>query len=149
METRDVIETLKDLIATAKDGESCFRTCAVGVRNPGLRSSLDAVAGRCAEGAAELQATVRALGGNPDRSGSATGSFHLAWINLKSSVVGLDDRDALAECEKGEDVAEKIYQIALAKDLPADIRSMVERQLRGVKANHDRVRDLRNTAAQG
>ena len=53
-----------------------------------------------------------------------------------------------AECEKGEDAAKKAYQDALAKDLPPDVRSMVERQYQGVKENHDRVRDLRHATAQ-
>ena len=37
---------------------------------------------------------------------------------------------------------------ALEKDLPADVRSIVERQYQGVKENHDRVRDIRNSVAR-
>ena len=148
MDTRQVINTLNDLIETSKDGEAGFRTCAEGVKDAQLKSMFNHAAARFAEGAAELQAKVRALGGNPDESGSTSGSLHRAWLNIKSTITGMDDHAVLAECEKGEDAAKKAYQNALAKDLPADVRSMVERQYQGVKENHDRVRDLRNPTAQ-
>ena len=144
MDTRKVIDTLNDLIETSKDGEAGFRTCAESVKNPQLKSMFNQAAGRCAEGAAELQAEVRVLGGNPDKSGSTSGSLHRAWVNIKSTITGMDDHAVLAECEKGEDAAKKAYQNALTEDLPADVKSMVERQYQGVKENHDRVRDLRN-----
>ena len=148
MDTRQVINTLNDLIETSKDGEAGFRTCAEGVKDAQLKSMFNHAAARCAEGAAELQAKVRALGGNPDESGSTSGSLHRAWLNIKSTITGMDDHAVLAECEKGEDAAKKAYQNALAKDLPADVRSMVERQYQGVRENHDRVRDLRNATAR-
>ena len=53
----------------------------------------------------------------------------------------------VADCEKGEDVAKKRYQDALEKDLPADVRAVVERQYQGVLQNHDRIRDLRDQHA--
>jgi hypothetical protein len=34
---------------------------------------------------------------------------------------------------------------SLKKDLPADIRIVIERQYQGVNENHDRVRDLRDS----
>jgi len=135
------------LIETSKDGEAGFHTCAEGVKNPQLKTMFTEAARRCTAGATELQAKVRALGGSPDKSGSTGGSVRRAWINIKSAVTGKDDHAVLAECEKAEDVAKRVYQDALAKDLPTDIRSMVERQFQGVKENHDRVRDLRNAAA--
>ena len=144
----EVINTLHDLIETSKDGEAGFRTCAEGVKDPQLRTMFNQAAERCAAGAAELQAKVRARGGNPNKSGSTSGSVHRAWINIKSIITGKDDHAVLAECEKGEDAAKKAYHDALAKDLPPDVRMLVERQYQGVKENHDRVRDLRNATAQ-
>jgi uncharacterized protein (TIGR02284 family) len=58
----------------------------------------------------------------------------------------MDDHAILEECESSEDVAKSSYEEALKKDLPADIRTVIERQYSGVKENHDHVRDLRNSA---
>jgi uncharacterized protein (TIGR02284 family) len=148
MDKNDVISTLNDLIETSKDGQEGFRSCAESVKNTQLKSLFTTAAERCAQGAAELQAQVRQLGGDPDRSGSTSGTLHRAWVNIKSTVTGMDDGAVLAECERGEDAAKRAYETALQKDLPADVKSLVERQYQGVKQNHDKVRDLRNATAR-
>jgi uncharacterized protein (TIGR02284 family) len=107
----------------------------------------EAAARRCAEGAAELEAKVRDLGGQPAQGGSAGGSMHRAWINIKSTITGMNEHAVLAECERGEDTGKHTYEEALKQDLPTDVRTIIERQYQGVKANHDRVRDLRNATA--
>ena len=65
----------------------------------------------------------------------------------KSTITGMNEAVVLAECERGEDVAKKAYEEALAKDLPADIRTIVERQYQGVREHHDRVRQARNAVS--
>jgi uncharacterized protein (TIGR02284 family) len=146
MDKNEVISTVNELIETSKDGEQGFRTCAKGVKDTQLKTLFEETAKRCAEGAAELQTKVRALGGDPDKRGSATGAAHRGWVNIKSTITGMDDAAVLAECERGEDSAKRTYESALKKDLPPDVRDIVQRQYQGVKQNHDRVRDLRNAA---
>jgi uncharacterized protein (TIGR02284 family) len=70
--------------------------------------------------------------------------LHRRWVDLKSAITGKDDEAILNECERGEDVAVKSYRNALEKDLPPDIRSVVERQYNGVLRNHDQVKSLRD-----
>ncbi|MBV9861547.1 MAG: PA2169 family four-helix-bundle protein [Alphaproteobacteria bacterium] len=147
MDNDDVVSALNTLVETSKDGEQGFRTCADNAKNPQHKQFFEQAARRCAEGAAELQAKVRHLGGDPERSGSMTGALHRSWVNIKSTITGMDEAAVLAECERGEDSAKQVYEEALKKDLPADVRAMVERQYREVKQNHDRVRAMRNTAA--
>jgi uncharacterized protein (TIGR02284 family) len=147
MERDDVIATLNDLIETSKDGEEGFRFCADNVRNPSLKSFFDQKAMRCREGATQLQAIVREMGGDPERSSSTTGAIHRFWVSIRGSISGMDDHAILDECERGEDVAKKFYETALKQDLPGDVRRMVERQYAEVKANHDRVREMRNALA--
>jgi uncharacterized protein (TIGR02284 family) len=144
MDEDDVISTLNDLIETSKDGEQSFRACANGVKNAQLKALFGETAKRCATGAAELQTKVRTLGGDPEKRGSTSALLHRGWMNIKSTVTGANEAEALAECERGEDVAKRAYEVALQKDLPWDVKSIVERQYQGVKQNHDRVRDLRN-----
>ena len=145
MEKSEVISTLNDLLKTTKDGQDGFRTCAEQVKGANLKSVFETAASRCDEGAAELKAKICSLGGEPAESGTASGSLHRAWTNIKSSITGMDDHAVLEECERGEDAAKNAYEAALKKDLPPDIRTVIERQYQGVKENHDRVRDLRNS----
>jgi uncharacterized protein (TIGR02284 family) len=65
---------------------------------------------------------------------------------VKSAITGKSEASVLAECERGEDVAKESYQRALEKELPPNIRAIVERQYRGVLENHDRVRALEKAA---
>src|ERR1700720_3174309 len=147
MDHHDVIATLNNLLEISRDGEQGFRTCAEGVESPNLKALFQVAARRCAEGAAELEAQVRSLGGEPAQGGSISGSMHRAWTNIKSAITGMNEHAVLSECERGEDVAKAAYEAALQKNLPADVRTLVDRQYQGVKANHDRVRNLRNAAA--
>jgi uncharacterized protein (TIGR02284 family) len=147
MEKQKVIATLNNLLETTKDGENGFRTCAAAVTNPRLKSIFEDAARRCDGGAEELQANIRGLGGEPAASGTASGALHRAWTNVMSSITGMDEDAVLSECERGEDVAKRTYEEALKEDLPADIKMLVKRQYEGVKANHDRIRELRNQAA--
>src|SRR5215470_10701650 len=124
MDKNDVIATLNDLIETSRDGEEGFRTCADGVKSTQLKQMFERAPRRCAQAVSELQAKVRALGEDPQRRGSAPGSLHHAWVDIKSTITGMNEAAVLAECGRGEDVATKAYEDALGKDLPADVRSM-------------------------
>jgi uncharacterized protein (TIGR02284 family) len=146
MSTDDVIDTLNDLIETSRDGEEGFRTCAEDIRNSALKPMFEAAARHCAEAAAELRSTVARLGGKPEKSGSLSGSVHRRWVDIKSAIMGKDDAAVLAECERGEDVAKSSYQKALEKELPPDIRVIVERQYQGVLQHHDKVRAFERAA---
>ena len=147
MDRDEVIATLNELIATSKDGEEGFRTCAEAVKNVRLKSFFEQKAERCALGATQLQEKVRELGGEPGRSGSAAGALHRFWINLRSTLAGMDEPAILDECARGEDAAKRAYEEALKKDLPADIRLLVEKQYGEVKATHDSVHETRNALA--
>jgi uncharacterized protein (TIGR02284 family) len=52
----------------------------------------------------------------------------------------------LNECERGEDVAKAAYQKAAEQDLPANVKTTVQNQSNTVKATHDKIRDLRDSA---
>ena len=143
MDNDDVIATMNDLIETSRDGEEGFRTCADAVKSAQLKEVLQQAASRCAQAVSELQAKVRGLGGDPERRGSVSGSLHRALVDIKSTITGMDEAGVLTECERGEEVARKAYEEALSKDLPGDVRLMVERQYQGVRQHQDRVHQLR------
>jgi uncharacterized protein (TIGR02284 family) len=147
MDRHDVIATLNELIETCTDGEEGFRTCAEGVKNPQLKVFFEKRADRCALGAAQLEGKVAELGGDPRRGGSPSAMLHRFWINIRSTISGMDEEAVLAECERGEDFAKTAYEEALRCDLPGDVRVMIAKQYREVRENHDRVRDMRNAMA--
>jgi uncharacterized protein (TIGR02284 family) len=146
MNNKEVISTLNDLIETCKDGEEGFRVCAADLHDSHLKMSFTERAESCATAAAELQQLVMSLGGKPETNSSVSGALHRRWVDIRSLITGKDNLAVLKECERGEDVALKGYHAALEKDLPPDVRAVVDRQLVGVQRNHDRVKQLRNSA---
>lgn len=144
MDNDDVISTLNDLIETCKDGEEGFRQCAEGISDPQIKNLFVDRAQACSSAAGELQELVSSCGGDPETKSSISGSMHRRWVDIKSAVTGKDDEAILNECERGEDVAVSSYRKALEQDLPANIRSVVERQYNGVLRNHDQVKSLRD-----
>ncbi|HKR02586.1 MAG TPA: PA2169 family four-helix-bundle protein [Pyrinomonadaceae bacterium] len=138
----NVISTLNNLIETCKDGENGFRTAADGVKNSELKTLFNTYSQQRAQFAAELQAEVRSLGGDPEQTGSVAASLHRGWINIKSAVTGEDEGAVISECERGEDSAVRNYQEALNETLPGNIQSIVQRQYVEVKESHDRIRAL-------
>jgi uncharacterized protein (TIGR02284 family) len=144
MEKSETIDTLKKLIETSKDGESGFETCAEHCDDPQLKTFFQERARSCHQAHIELENAVTSIGGDPEKSGSVSGAIHRGWLNLKTTLTANDDLAVLEECERGEDVALAAYRDALKEPIPADIRSIVERQYEGVRMNHDRVRAMRD-----
>ena len=144
--TDQVIDTLNNLIETARDGQNGFETAAEGAKSPDLKSFFAQNATERANFATELSRLVTTLGGEPHETGHVAGAMHRGWINIKTAVTGNDDKAILEEAERGEDYAKKAFSDALKESLPAEVRSVVDRMANQVIATHDRVRDLRDAA---
>lgn len=144
MQNDTTISTLNTLIETCKNGEAGFKAAAEDIRSAAYKQNFLEYARQRATFAAELQAEVQALGGEPERSGTVAGSLHRGWIDVKSAITGKDDHAILAEAERGEDIAKAAYESALGESLPASIAAIVQRQAGQVRATHDAVRDARD-----
>jgi uncharacterized protein (TIGR02284 family) len=145
----NVISTLNNLIETCKDGENGFRTAADGVKNSELKTLFNTYSQQRAQFAAELQAEVRNLGGDPENTGSVAATLHRGWINIKSTVTGEDEGAVISECERGEDSAVRNYKDALNETLPANLQSIIQRQYTQVKEAHDRIRAMEKATSAG
>ena len=146
MDDSEVIGVLNDLIETCKDGEYGFAKCAERVNTASLRELMLKRSAGCRSAARELQSLVIKLGGEPAERGSVLGALHRGWVSMADMLSANADHSVLAECERGEDSALARYRAALATDgLPLEVREVVERQCTGVQANHDRIRQLRDS----
>jgi len=142
MDNDKAISTLNSLIETLKDGEEGFRTAAEGLTDPQAKTAFQQFSRERAQMAQELQVEVRALGGDPEKAGSMSGSVHRGWINIKSVVTGKNDGSIIAEAERGEDIAKNAYAEAIKGSLPPSVSALVSRQAIKVREAHDRVRSM-------
>ena len=95
MDKYELLLRLNDLLRTSQEGEKRFRTCAQNAQNTNLKRMLDRPQIGAPKGAEQLRAKIRGLGGEPVSAGSVNGT------------IGMDDHAILAECERGQHMAEK------------------------------------------
>jgi uncharacterized protein (TIGR02284 family) len=144
MQNDQEISVLNNLIETCKDGELGFKTAAEGLKSSALKTKFLEYSRERGAMARELQNEVRRLGGDPETSGSMSGSMHRGWLDIKSVVTGNDDHAIVAEAERGEDVAKSVYENALKESLSATVQTIVQQHAAKVRVVHDAVRDLRD-----
>ena len=144
MQNDNAISVLNNIIETCKDGELGFKTAAEGLKSAEIKAKFLEYSRQRGEMVRELQNEVRRLGGDPEKSGSMSGSLHRGWLDIKSAVTGKDDHAIVAEAERGEDVAKTAYENALKEALPAGAQTLVQQQSAKVRQAHDQVRDLRD-----
>ena len=144
IDTDDVIDTLNDLIETCKDGELGFKTAAEGLKSADIKQKFLEYSRQRAQMVRDLQAEVRRLGGDPEKSGSVSGSLHRGWLDIKSVITGKDDHAIAAEAERGEDVAKSAFDSALKTVTTGTTQTLLQRLDVSVRQAHDDVRDIRD-----
>lgn len=148
MEDTKIVSVLNDLVETSRDGAAGFKTCAEGAKDSMLKAFFATRVQNCEEAVRELNIEVLHHHGKPIEHGSATGALRRAWINIRTAVTSNDDLAVLEECERAEDAALESYRKALTEDLPAHVKTLVQKQYEGAKENHNRVRTLRDERRQ-
>jgi uncharacterized protein (TIGR02284 family) len=94
----------------------------------------------------DLTQEVSRLGGDAADGTTNSGKVYRVWMDLKAVVTGHDRKTVLANCEFGEDAAQKAYDMALNSDTEVDapIRDLIVRQKTQLKMGHDEVKRLRD-----
>ena len=146
---KEIISTINGLIETLKDGQQGFREASEAVKDSQLKMLFNEYSMQRSRFAGELQSEAIGLGEHtPEDSSSTAGALHRAWINLKGALTSHDDHAILAECERGEDSAVNEYKKAIEGDeISAPIRETITRQYAEVQRAHDRIKQLRDAAA--
>ena len=109
----------------------------------GLFTKLAETSRKCRE---ELAAEVTKLGGTPTEGTATTGKLYRVWMDVKAALTNKDRKAILNSCEFGEDIAVKAYEEALENttDLSTEHQYLLKKQYALIKADHDKVKNLRN-----
>lgn len=137
----------KDLIETLEDGKEGFAKAADKLDDsdsPELGTLFREYSDQRAGFSAELREMAKDYGDQIHESGSVAATLHRGWMTLRDALTGSDPEGVLDAAETGETHAIKEYDKALAADISAGLRTVVQRQATEVKAAHDKVRALRD-----
>lgn len=136
----DSITLLNNLIVTAKNAEGSFRAASEEAHDAELKQSLRETSRYLHEAAHELAGVVQRLGGTPHELNTFGNALHRTWMHLKSTALGRDEREILADWAQDEAEVEGDFERAVREEAPADIHAVVERHYRGLLERRDRVR---------
>jgi uncharacterized protein (TIGR02284 family) len=138
---------LNELLETLKDGQKGYAEAMTDVEDADLKETFKKYAAQRSAYITELEDQMHKLNLHPEEESSITGTIHRAFINLKGLVTNKDRYSILAECERGEDYAKGAYEKARKiENVPAELKSIIEKQAAGIKQGHDEIRDLRDAA---
>ena len=138
------IHTLNGLIATTIDSVHGYREAVKETDKPTYRDLFQSWANERQRLVTDLQATVSSLGGEPEDDGTALGSMHRVFVNLRASM-SKGDKVVVDEVERGEDHIKAKYEDALKDDKLSPVtRDAVARAFTSIKQGHDEMRDLKH-----
>lgn len=142
----DDLTIIKTLTSTLNDSVKGYRDAADHAESPQFKELFTEFAGKREQVALDLQGEVVRLGGEPDTDGSALGSLHQAWLDLKSAVTGRDDKAIINEVERGEDYLKEKFETAIKTDgLTGETRAAIERAWTSVREGHDKMSALKHS----
>jgi uncharacterized protein (TIGR02284 family) len=137
-------DVLKSVINVLGDGQKGMAEMGEHLKDEVLKRYFLAESLKRAGFRGELEGELHRQGVRDiQESGTATGKFYRAWVELKAKLGG-GDRSLLETAEKAEDETWRIYQEALNHNLPLPIRQMLAEQLSHILSSRDYVRDHRD-----
>jgi len=149
MQDTETISVIENLLEATENGHKGFAEAAEKLDedgNPTLAAEMREFSQQRLRMSNELKALAAAEGATLENSeGTVAGAIHRSWMAMRDALTGDDPHAILAAAEQGEDHAVAEYENALEADMPASVRSVVQRQFEQVRAAHDRVSELRDS----
>ena len=147
METKKSIDALNKLVEINNDRTEGYKIALKETKDADLKQTFTKFIMTSQKCKTELDNEVITLGGELTEGTKTTGKLFRLWMGTKAALTN-DDREAiLNSCESGEDVAVSTYKEVLKNDvahLTAKQKSLVEKQFALIKADHDKVKKMRD-----
>jgi len=144
--TQEISKKVNALVEKNNDAFKGYEKAAKNAESSQLRSYFLERASERKAFAAKLSSNLKAY--NPDydvdSDGSATGSVHRAWMDVKAALSMDDDESLLEECIRGDKASVKEYKNFIDDNagLPHDIKTTIQEQLLNIEKTLDRVKRL-------
>ena len=150
MNNSNAIDVLNGLIEINQDRIEGYNTASEETDESDLKLLFSRFKDTSVECRQDLVSEVLLLGGKPIEGTRATGKVFRSWMEVKSAITGKDRKTILDLCEYGEDVALAAYDKALRnpKDLTPEQTALIIDQRATIKADHDRVKALRDVLSE-
>jgi uncharacterized protein (TIGR02284 family) len=155
MDKYETIDGLNNLIEINNDRIEGYEKASKETEEDDLRSLFASFIRTSEKCRFELIEEVRFLGGTPAKGTKISGKFFRAWMDVKAAITGRDRKTILDSCEYGENVAVDAYDKVIddfgdtSLNTYTPLKSLLMKQRNLIKADHDRVKSLRDMERQG
>ncbi|MEO7444164.1 MAG: PA2169 family four-helix-bundle protein [Ferruginibacter sp.] len=145
----ELTEVLNDLIEINNDRINGYEKAANEAKDVDvdLKATFSKMADESRKYKAELTEEVNRLGGEAETDDTTnSGKIYRVWMDVKAVFTGHDRKSILANCEFGEDAAQKAYKMALDSDaeMSAETRQIITGQQSSLKTSHDLIKKYRD-----
>lgn len=142
--TKEVSSRLNDLLEKNYDAEKGFKKAAENADSSTLKSYFETKSDERRRFGHQLKAEIKGFGEEVDKGGSATGSAHRTWMDVKSWFSADNDEAMLNAAIRGEKAALEEYDELLesrephipegTKSVLVAQRNMIDRGLSTIKS---------------
>ena len=148
MDNSHDVTVTNTLIATTLDSAKGYADAAENSENATHQQFFREMSEERSRVAADLQAHVRSLGGDPETDSSTAGATHRGWLDLKAAITGRDEKAVVNEVERGEDYIKAKFEAALKNDeISAGTRGVLEKSFASILKGHDRASEMKHAMA--
>lgn len=141
--TEKISGKLNDLLEKTYDAEKGFKKAAENVDNPSLQSYFKQKADERYHFGHDLKDEIISFGENVDKGGSATGSVHRVWMDIKALFSAEDEESMLEEAIRGEKAAISEYKdIIDDKSVPESTKSLLISQKNQIENGLSKIKVL-------
>jgi len=140
------IDVLNSLITTTIDSAAGFERSAQDTDSGRFAATFREFGAERRQVVAQLQDTVRSLGGTPNDDGSLKADLHRRWVDLRAAISGDgDDKAVIDEVERGEDYIKAEYEAALKDERLSPVAlEAIRTAFASVRAGHDSASALKH-----
>jgi len=143
---KEISKKINSLIEKNNDAHKGYEKAAKNADSSQLKSFFMQQSSERKSFASKLSTNLKVY--NPDfdvdSDGSATGSIHRTWMDVKAALSMDDDESLLEECIRGDKASAKEYKEFLDENdtLTHDIRTTIQEQLLNINNTLSSVRGL-------
>ncbi len=140
----DQNKVLNHLIEVCEDAREFYHDAAEQAENPAIKKTFKNMETVRENIVSDLRSRVMLEGGKPDESGTVSGKTAQFFSQLKAGIANTDEA-LVSALEEAEDKALEEFHEAMAKNLPSDTISFLDRQEKLLRRTHDHMKELKDT----
>jgi uncharacterized protein (TIGR02284 family) len=151
MKNDKTVDVLNKLLEINNDRVEGYETALKETDESELKTLFAQLARTSSKFVTELTDEIRSMDGKPVEGTMISGKFFRAWMDVKAALTGKDRKAILSSCEFGEDRAVDAYEKVLKDDLDnlgTTQQDLIRAQFALIKADHDKVRYLRDSISR-